>query len=75
MLKKKPLMGCVNCGERIWLYVYFKGPFLCEDCAGRAASIILRLKTRLTKRVPDGATRAAQIGSISGERSASTPRR
>lgn len=29
----------------------------------------------LTKRVPDGATRAAQSGSISGKRSAGTPRR
>ena len=30
---------------------------------------------RLTKRVPDGATRAAQKGSISGKRSVGSPRR
>ena len=60
MLKEKPLMGCVNCGKRIWLYVYFKGPFLCEDCLGRAASIILRLKKRLTQRPPDSLKVAAK---------------
>ena len=31
--------------------------------------------TRLTKRVPDGATRAAKKGSISGKRSVGSPRR
>ena len=32
-------------------------------------------EARLTKRVPDGATRAAQKGSISGKRSVGSPRR
>ena len=32
-------------------------------------------EARLTKRVPDGATRAAKKGSISGKRSVGSPRR
>lgn len=61
MQKEKPLMGCVNCGKRIWLYMYFKGPFLCEDCLGRAANIILRLKKRLTKRAVELVTAAPKL--------------
>lgn len=41
----------------------------------RKKSISTRYQQRLTKRVPDVATRAAQKGSISGKRSAGTPRR
>jgi hypothetical protein len=33
----------------VWLYAYFKGPFLCSNCQAHAAKIILRLKKRLEK--------------------------
>lgn len=53
MPKKRNPTKCVNCRETVWLGAFFAGPFLCEDCQGRAASIILRLKKRLTKRAAD----------------------
>jgi hypothetical protein len=40
---------CVNCGTEVWLGAFFSGPFLCDDCLGKAARIILSLKKRLAQ--------------------------
>lgn len=50
--------------------------FMCDGDGGRCPKCGSEIMfSRPTKRAPDGATRAAQKGSIGGKRSAGTPRR
>jgi putative NADPH-quinone reductase len=35
---------CVNCGNEVWLGVYFDGSFLCDACHGKAGEIIAQLR-------------------------------
>ncbi len=64
MAKKRNPTKCANCQAEVWLGAFFAGPFLCEDCQQNAASIILRLKKRLTKRAADRRKAAAQKRSV-----------